>query len=172
MYLGKKMKKCNKCQQFRDYSEFEKDKSKKDGYATICRICRKEYRSRPEIKARAKEREQSTSVKLTRKIYRLSDKGKQVSKESYTRNYDKLYKAQVERHNKDPKKRKAKAKITSEIRAKRMRKAKEFTCVSCNNAQASDYHHYLGYELEHWLDVIPVCRKCHVDITRRESSSA
>lgn len=34
------------------------------------------------------------------------------------------------------------------------------TCAECG-ATAADYHHYLGYEPEHWLDVTPLCRKCH-----------
>ena len=33
-------------------------------------------------------------------------------------------------------------------------------CVECGRA-AHDYHHHLGYEPEHWLDVIPLCRVCH-----------
>ena len=28
-------------------------------------------------------------------------------------------------------------------------------------AKAEQYHHHLGYEPEHRLDVIPVCRICH-----------
>lgn len=170
LYFGVKMKKCNKCQEIRDFDQFPKDRSKKDGYATICKICQKLHRELPEVKARAKEREQSESTKLTRKQYRLSDRGKQVAKKSYQKNYDTLYSNQVERHNRDKRKRQAKAKIASEVRAGRMKKAKEFTCSFCHN-QARDYHHYLGYEITHWFDVIPVCRKCHVDITRQESVS-
>lgn len=33
-------------------------------------------------------------------------------------------------------------------------------CDECG-APAEDYHHYLGYDSEHWLDVKPLCRKCH-----------
>lgn len=33
-------------------------------------------------------------------------------------------------------------------------------CSDCG-AQASDYHHHNGYERTHWLDVVPLCRKCH-----------
>jgi hypothetical protein len=33
-------------------------------------------------------------------------------------------------------------------------------CRVCNN-RAVNYHHYLGYEEPHWLDVIPLCIRCH-----------
>lgn len=33
-------------------------------------------------------------------------------------------------------------------------------CAKCGQP-AADYHHHLGYEPEHWLDVLPLCRRCH-----------
>lgn len=33
-------------------------------------------------------------------------------------------------------------------------------CVKCGS-QAAHYHHYLGYAPEHWLDVEPLCNRCH-----------
>jgi hypothetical protein len=33
-------------------------------------------------------------------------------------------------------------------------------CTDCGQ-QAVNYHHHLGYAPEHWLDVVPLCRKCH-----------
>ena len=35
------MKQCSKCKRFKELSEFHKDKTKKDGYKTICKSCRK-----------------------------------------------------------------------------------------------------------------------------------
>lgn len=37
---------------------------------------------------------------------------------------------------------------------------KTLVCVDCG-APAQEYHHHNGYEPEHWLDVIPLCHKCH-----------
>lgn len=34
-------------------------------------------------------------------------------------------------------------------------------CCDCD-AWAQQYHHNNGYEPEHWLDVVPLCRRCHV----------
>lgn len=39
-------------------------------------------------------------------------------------------------------------------------------CLKCGKS-ASEYHHYLGYERKHWLDVIPLCKRCHADIHRK-----
>ena len=44
-------------------------------------------------------------------------------------------------------------------------KASELLCSVCGKP-ADDYHHHLGYEQQHWYDVVPVCRSCHVRITK------
>lgn len=51
------MKTCSKCLIFKEYSLFSKDKSKKDGYCTICKDCARENRKRwySENKDRVKE---------------------------------------------------------------------------------------------------------------------
>ena len=41
-----------------------------------------------------------------------------------------------------------------------MVKAKMLTCRHCHK-QATEYHHHLGYDEVHWLDVIPLCNGCH-----------
>lgn len=49
------MKTCNRCKETKDYSDFDKDKSKKDGVHTICKKCQKEYRSTEKFKARLRK---------------------------------------------------------------------------------------------------------------------
>lgn len=34
-------------------------------------------------------------------------------------------------------------------------------CADCQQVMADHYHHFNGYEREHWLDVIPLCTVCH-----------
>ena len=50
-------KKCTKCGEIKPHSEFHKDKSRKDGYATSCKSCRKKYyeNNKEERKAYFKE---------------------------------------------------------------------------------------------------------------------
>lgn len=33
-------------------------------------------------------------------------------------------------------------------------------CILCGR-RAQDLHHHNGYDREHWLDVVPLCKACH-----------
>jgi len=55
------MKTCNKCNQPKEYTQFPRDKTRKDGYKSICKVCRKstrnvtqekEYQNRQDIKTK------------------------------------------------------------------------------------------------------------------------
>lgn len=46
------------------------------------------------------------------------------------------------------------------IRAGLLPRPDTLQCHFCP-AQAFQYHHYLGYKIEHRLDVLPVCKRCH-----------
>ena len=39
--------------------------------------------------------------------------------------------------------------------------AKTQKCVHCGE-KAREYHHHKGYDIFHIMDVVPVCKKCHV----------
>lgn len=41
-----------------------------------------------------------------------------------------------------------------------LRRPDTLRCYYCP-VQAQEYHHWHGYEPEHWLDVVSVCKKCH-----------
>lgn len=56
--------------------------------------------------------------------------------------------------------RKAKDAVNGKVRSLKMPKPAHLFCALCGK-QAANYHHYLGYEREHWFDVIPVCVPCH-----------
>lgn len=59
-----------------------------------------------------------------------------------------------------PFKYRARSAVFLEVRMKRMPRAKDCRCQNCG-MMAWGYHHHLGYDREHWLDVIPLCRRCH-----------
>ncbi len=50
--------------------------------------------------------------------------------------------------------------VSKAIRTKEIPPAKELLCKDCSGL-AQEYHHHLGYEREHWKDVVALCRKCH-----------
>ena len=60
-----------------------------------------------------------------------------------------------------PEKHRAQNAVAYAIKDGKLPQAKSRKCSICKVKQAMDYHHYLGYDKVHWLDVIPVCRKCH-----------
>jgi len=64
----------------------------------------------------------------------------------------------AEWHTRDPRRRKAQRKVNHQIRQGKIPRSSEFTCRNCP-AKASQYEH-LSLEKEHWLDIIPVCRRC------------
>ena len=56
---------------------------------------------------------------------------------------------------------KARQFLHDEIKAGRIQKANSFICSNCKIKQAEQYHHHKGYAKENWLDVVPLCIKCH-----------
>jgi hypothetical protein len=51
--------------------------------------------------------------------------------------------------------------VWSEVEAGRFPPANTMVCDICQEALACHWHHHKGYEPEHALDVIAVCRECH-----------
>ncbi len=60
-----------------------------------------------------------------------------------------------------PEKAAARLRVMAEVRYGRWPAANMQVCEICGEAQAEEYHHYLGYEPEHWLHAQAVCRECH-----------
>ena len=56
-------------------------------------------------------------------------------------------------------KKKARSAVAIAVRNGTMEKVKHFQCSRCE-AQASHWHH-LSYEPDQWLEVIPLCYRCH-----------
>jgi aspartate carbamoyltransferase regulatory subunit len=54
----------------------------------------------------------------------------------------------------------ARGRVSNAVRVGKLPHVSTQNCVYCGK-QAIQYHHYLGYEREHTLDVLPVCRSCH-----------
>jgi len=61
----------------------------------------------------------------------------------------------------------ARAAVNSAVRAGKMVPAKFLHCVRCEN-EAAEYHHW-SYLPEHRLEVIPLCKQCHVETYREHA---
>ncbi len=137
-------KSCRVCKKIKPLSEFPKNRSKKSGYNSECNTCCNKY---------YKEYRQTEKGKVAHhkanKKYRKTKKGKAVNLKS------------VQRFNvRHPNQTKAVRTVNHAIRNGKLIRPNTQICHYCP-AKAEQYHHHLGYEPEHWLDVIPVCIKCH-----------
>ncbi len=159
------LRKCSSCLKDKDISEFPKDSSRLSGYRSQCKSCT--YAARrvyfpPEKVAAYNKAYFATPVgkeakSRGHKKWRESLKGKafdQLPKEKER----KRKKAARYRTN-NPLKTAARSAVRAAKANKTILPACQQTCA-CGN-KAAHYHHHLGYEPEHHLDVIPVCRACH-----------
>ena len=139
---------CTKCTQWKPFNQFSRNKNTQDGLKCQCKECDAEYNQSP--KGRASKRR-----------YNRSPKGRQAQ-----RRYDKTPKGKESRRRcaqarsaRYPQKLAAEAFVRNAIRNGEIHAASELSCKDCGK-QAEHYHHP-SYKREHWLDVIPLCLKCH-----------
>lgn len=145
-------KRCSKCKNLKPFSEFYKDGTKKNGRRSQCIICGKIYlqtnKCKKAARDRAAKRARSIEGQENMKIYRQSGKGKKAQRRRTSR-YE----------NKNPHKIKARTEVKKAIINNKLPHPTTLQC-SCGE-QAQQYHHHKGYSPEYWLDVVPICIKCH-----------
>lgn len=98
------MKKCPKCNKIKNKNEFDKNKSRKDGLSSYCKICLKEARkkhysiNKEHINASAKSYYKKHREYIIKKVaeYRQTPKGKEVGKKSKNKYEKKWRKKQRE----------------------------------------------------------------------------
>lgn len=147
------MKICSKCKQTKPISDFHKNHRCKDGHRSDCGTCRCEYQKRYRRTKRGQATQeryyQTEKRKITlrhcRKRYNQTEKYKATKKHYYIRHSERQ---------------KAVWTVNNAVAAGRLPCVNTLSCHYCP-AQAQQYHHHLGYAPEHWLDVLPACRKCH-----------
>lgn len=156
-------KQCSRCKDFKPLNEFHKNCTRKDGLQSYCKTCGKIHHRKYEKTEKGKmanlkaslRYSRTTKGKVTAKRYQQSEKGKIVFRKGITH-------YQI----KHPEQRKARNAIRSAIRAGKMPQPDTLQChyylqnPDCEK-QAKQYHHWHGYEPEHWLDVVPACITCH-----------
>ena len=138
------MKTCSQCKDTKLSSEFNKDRSRKDGLRGYCKSCQN----------------------IMNRKYRQTEHGRIVHRKGniYYQKTEK-YKIAHRKGNKrfsarHPNYIKAVRAINSAVRAKKLPRPDTLLCYYCPKP-AQEYHHWHGYEKEHWLDVIPACIDCH-----------
>jgi len=139
------IKRCSKCKITKSISEFHKDAKSKDGYHGYCKKCMSKHN------AKYKQTEQG---KVANKHYDQSKKGK-IAHLKALRHY----------WNSHSEYRRATSAVSHAIRDGKLPRLEILKCHYCHE-QAEQYHHHLGYEPEHFLNVVSVCRSCHSFIHR------
>lgn len=157
------MKQCSKCKEWKDRETgFHKDKGKKDGLSSSCKQCVIEhvrrYRQTPRGQEVTKVYNRSGQRKTVSFKYSQTEKAKRVSRKYYLS--EKSKRRVIDFREQHPEMQKAGNKVINEVRRGRIPKARDLKCSNCGR-QAVHYHHHKGYEKEHWLDVIPLCGRCH-----------
>lgn len=180
-------KRCSKCKQVKSVLQFSKHHNRKDGLQNYCKIClnatKKRYRQTKKGKATEKRYENSEKYKAYKKRYRQTEKGKATYRKAWCRykQTDKYiakckrykqtdkYKAKRKRYSvRYPERRKAKDAVHTSVRYGKLPRPDTLQCHYCP-ARAEQYHHHLGYEPKHWLDVIPVCFYCHTKLHKKSA---
>jgi len=151
-------KQCYKCKEIKSLSEFNKNRTRPDGHQHVCKNCQKKYYKSDKYKAIRKKYKQSKKGKAATRRYKQSEKCKE-----YQRRYrqddrgkarDKRYRLRYLQNDK------AREAVKYAIQTGKLPRPDTLQCHYCG-AQAQDYHHHKGYEPQHWLDVVPICKKCH-----------
>lgn len=155
---------------------FESNIANSDGLQYWCRDCRKRKRRTPEYRKQTRQYAKRENWKESNKRYKQSEKGQSVQRKWFYSDKGKETRtnywrsqagkeAQQREYQKHPLHRKARIALTNAVRDGKLPRVGTQKCTHCPK-QAQQYHHHNGYEPEHWLDVIPVCIKCHNLLTK------
>ncbi|KKK73570.1 hypothetical protein LCGC14_2892500 [marine sediment metagenome] len=115
------------------------------------KVSNKRYQKTEKGKATLRRYYQSEKGKATLRRYYQSEKGKVAS-----RKFSLLYNIRY------PERRKAGNAVNSAIRAGKLPCPNSLQCYYCPNP-AQEYHHP-NYAKKHRLDVLPICKKCHIKL--------
>ncbi len=154
-------RRCTKCQKIKSLSEYTLRASGvyAGKYESQCRACKNAHG--------AKYRASTSGIqKRNRENMR---EWRERNREWY-RQYTSMYRAENREVHREqvkkgraanPLREKAHSAVRYAIRRGDLSPAWAMVCEVCQEAQALEYHHHLGYAPEHWLDVKVVCLECH-----------
>ena len=139
------MKRCSKCGEVKPLAEYHKAYATADGRKDVCKAC-----SAAHSKVYAKTPNGRAVKDAAHKRYTQSEHGKEVLRERKRRERaDGNHKPQEQ----------ARAYVQRMMRKHGFPRPYTLPCADCGQ-QATQYHHE-SYERDRWLDVIPLCAKCH-----------
>lgn len=158
-------KRCSKCKQKRRVSdEFYPDKRATDGLQSECKYCkaerqrkyRKTKKGREVNRRLCKRHNQRPNIKASKLKYRLAHKEKlyaqsnRWARSQAGQEYKEQHALEI----------KARYEVNKAVKSGKIAKATSLPCARCVN-RAAEWHHWAGYEPEHWFKILPLCVDCH-----------
>lgn len=150
-------KTCSKCKKVKANSEFYPRKNSMHGTRSECKTCWCKAAAECQKKNRAGHNAACRRYRQTHKEQGLAYQ-KRHNQTEHRKVALRGYAAK--QHRKHPERTKANNAVNHAVTRGDLPRAKSLGCAKCPK-QAKHYHHYLGYEKEHWLDVLPLCVPCH-----------
>lgn len=172
------MKTCCRCKTEKEFNEFVKSSRYKDGFSNRCKQCHriasiKSCRNNPIGRKESSQKYYKThKQEHTKRCVAWAKRNPKKVMEIKLKCFDNMTEHQIKRFNqqkikstkqqrqKFPDKYKARNKVNNAIARNKIPKVYTLQCINCGN-QAKQYHHHKGYDIEHWLDVVPMCIPCH-----------
>lgn len=146
---------CPACGEMKSIEEFGILRSSIDGLSYNCKEC---------LRARVKKwlDNPENRKKHNRKaaIYRRTERGKATKKKYY---HSEKGQEAYKRYNQETKRKKAREAVNHAVEEGKLPRVDTQKC-SMGDGDCEgriEYHHHKGYNKNHWLDVIPLCRKHH-----------
>ena len=142
----------------RKYTQSDKFKAQQKRYAQSekGRSTKRQYTKTEKFRIQVRHYQKTANDKERRRLYRKTEKYKALMHRRYER---------VKDHPEYLKRHIARLQVKYAIIRGNLLPIGDQLCLYCQQP-AHEYHHYLGYDQEHWLDVVPTCRSCHRRIDR------
>jgi len=141
---GTEGKVCSTCRQWKPLADFGKHRSLADNLTCQCKSC---ISIAGHLKRTTPEARKKQAARMRK--YRQTPSGNKA--------YRKAGRKTRKQH---PRRMSAGSAVAHAIVMNRLSRASDCVCADCGKP-AEQYHHE-SYEKEHWLDVVPLCRDCHV----------
>lgn len=150
------MKRCSKCGEAKPLDQFHNGKTK-DGLRYWCKSCDKASnekwrKAHPEEKAAIEKAWYVANHEHATEVRRAWSAANRTRK-------NRLNAKWLRRH---PDRRIAYKAVNYTVKSGRFPPVNTMVCEVCDEALACAWHHHNGYDAEYRLDVIAVCKECHI----------
>lgn len=172
-------KKCTKCRESKPATTeyFSRHKTGKYGINSRCKACESERGRAYREANRKRERERMRAWRVANperaaemaRAWHAANRERELERQRAwaKANPDRRAENHARARAKHPNRIVARHAVSYAVRSGRMPSPRDLTCTVCG-VPAEHYHHHNGYKPEHSMDVVPVCRACHIELHKEE----